>query len=200
MDEVELSTLSTFHIKQAVLPQLRFWFWFCILRCCKEHFMSYRMSSTRSLVTGLSRGTEGHRPACCLTGELISTDLSDTLPQSKILPSRSQRSAWDPAHISAVRHCMYSHKHLMSVLILQLWSSCTRTMFSSAAPYKNQHYADLRKHCIEDKTLFEDPEFPANNSSLYFRKPPPGRVEWKRPGVSDFLFLQELSPQMHYHT
>lgn len=57
-------------------------------------------------------------------------------------------------------------------------------MFSSAAPYKNQHYSELKKECIRDKKLFEDPEFPATSTSLYFRKAPPGFVEWKRPKVS----------------
>lgn len=56
-------------------------------------------------------------------------------------------------------------------------------MFSSVVPYKNQHYAELRRNCIKDKTLFEDPEFPATNSSLFYSKSPPGRVEWKRPAV-----------------
>uniref|UniRef100_A0A3B4U4V2 Calpain 6 n=1 Tax=Seriola dumerili TaxID=41447 RepID=A0A3B4U4V2_SERDU len=81
-------------------------------------------------------------------------------------------------------------------------------MFSSAAPYKNQHYADLRRNCIQDKKLFEDPEFPATNASLYFQRSPPGTVEWKRPGVSDsavvnkvyilFVFLlQEISNEPH---
>lgn len=58
-------------------------------------------------------------------------------------------------------------------------------MFSSAVPYKNQHYSELKKECIRDKKLFEDPEFPATSTSLYFRKAPPGFVEWKRPKVSD---------------
>lgn len=57
-------------------------------------------------------------------------------------------------------------------------------MFSSAVPYKNQHYSELKKECIRDKKLFEDPEFPATSTSLYFRKAPPGFVEWKRPKVS----------------
>lgn len=57
-------------------------------------------------------------------------------------------------------------------------------MFSSAVPHKNQHYAELKRECIKDKTLFEDPEFPTTNASLYFRKPLPGIVQWKRPGVS----------------
>nr|XP_023698610.1 calpain-5-like [Paramormyrops kingsleyae] len=54
-------------------------------------------------------------------------------------------------------------------------------MWSSCAPYRNQRYVDLKQECREAKTLFEDPEFPATNSSLFYRKPPPGRVEWKRP-------------------
>lgn len=57
-------------------------------------------------------------------------------------------------------------------------------MFSTATPYKNQQYRELKSDCIRDAKLFEDPEFPATSSSLYFKKPPPGFVEWKRPGVS----------------
>eukprot|EP00064_Thunnus_orientalis_P010941 superscaffoldBa00001530_g10970 len=69
-------------------------------------------------------------------------------------------------------------------------------MFSSALPYKNQHYADLKRDCIKDKKLFEDPEFPATNASLYFRKPPPGTVQWKRPGEissEPHLFVEGIS-------
>lgn len=58
-------------------------------------------------------------------------------------------------------------------------------MFSSAVPYKNQRYDDLKRECIKDKKLFEDPEFPAVNTSLYYSKPLPSSVQWKRPGVSD---------------
>lgn len=69
-------------------------------------------------------------------------------------------------------------------------------MFSSADPYKNQQYSELKKACIKDKELFEDPEFPATNTSLFFRRSPPGRVEWKRPGeISDSpqLFVEGIS-------
>ncbi|XP_062262442.1 calpain-5-like [Platichthys flesus] len=69
-------------------------------------------------------------------------------------------------------------------------------MFSSATAYKNQHYAELKSNCIRDKTLFEDPEFPAINTSLYFRKPPSGTVQWKRPGeISNdpHLFVEGIS-------
>lgn len=69
-------------------------------------------------------------------------------------------------------------------------------MVSSVKPYKNQHYADLKKDCIRNKTLFEDPEFRATNASLYYNKPPPGRVEWKRPGEisqKPHLFVEGIS-------
>ncbi|KAG7236707.1 hypothetical protein INR49_000601 [Caranx melampygus] len=69
-------------------------------------------------------------------------------------------------------------------------------MFSSAAPYKNQHYAELRRSCIQDKKLFEDPEFPATDASLFFQKPPPGVVVWKRPGEitsEPHLFVEGIS-------
>lgn len=69
-------------------------------------------------------------------------------------------------------------------------------MFSSAVPYKNQHYAALKKHCHQTKTLFEDPEFPANNSSVFYSKPPPGVVQWKRPREicdAPHLFVEGIS-------
>ncbi|XP_068600210.1 calpain-5-like [Brachionichthys hirsutus] len=69
-------------------------------------------------------------------------------------------------------------------------------MFSSAVPFKNQHYSELKKNCINDKKLFEDPEFPASDASLYFRKPPPGYVQWKRPreiSEDPHLFVEGIS-------
>ncbi|EGT57130.1 CBN-CLP-4 protein [Caenorhabditis brenneri] len=39
-----------------------------------------------------------------------------------------------------------------------------------------------RERCLRNKTLFEDPEFPATNASLYYRTPPRDRIIWKRPG------------------
>ncbi|KAK0400113.1 hypothetical protein QR680_003363 [Steinernema hermaphroditum] len=39
-----------------------------------------------------------------------------------------------------------------------------------------------RDRCIQNKTLFEDPEFPASDSSIYFSKRPNHSIEWMRPG------------------
>ena len=55
---------------------------------------------------------------------------------------------------------------------------------SEAAPYKNQKYNELKSKCLRDGTLFEDPEFPAIESSLFFSgKKPPRPFVWKRPKV-----------------
>lgn len=37
---------------------------------------------------------------------------------------------------------------------------------------------------LQSNTLFEDPEFPADDSSLFYSRRPPKYVEWLRPGVS----------------
>uniref|UniRef100_A0A3B3CY23 Calpain catalytic domain-containing protein n=1 Tax=Oryzias melastigma TaxID=30732 RepID=A0A3B3CY23_ORYME len=57
-------------------------------------------------------------------------------------------------------------------------------MSSSLVAFKNQNYAELKRDCIQRRKLFEDPEFPANDSSVFYEEKPFGIVEWKRPGVS----------------
>ena len=55
---------------------------------------------------------------------------------------------------------------------------------NEAAPYKGQKYLDIKNQCLRDGTLFEDPEFPAIESSLFFSgKKPPKPFVWKRPKV-----------------
>nr|XP_056715401.1 calpain-6 [Euleptes europaea] len=54
-------------------------------------------------------------------------------------------------------------------------------MPSSAKPFKDQKYWELKQQCIEQKKLFEDPEFPASDASLFYSGPPPRKVDWKRP-------------------
>ncbi|XP_026302156.1 calpain-B isoform X5 [Apis mellifera] len=44
-----------------------------------------------------------------------------------------------------------------------------------------QDFQKLREECLSTGTLFEDPEFPADDSSLYFSKRPDRYIEWKRP-------------------
>uniref|UniRef100_A0A8C8DHD4 Calpain catalytic domain-containing protein n=1 Tax=Oryzias sinensis TaxID=183150 RepID=A0A8C8DHD4_9TELE len=65
-------------------------------------------------------------------------------------------------------------------------------MSSSVVPFKNQRYAELKRDCIKRKRLFRDPQFPADDSSLFYKEPPPGEVEWKRPWISSdpHLFVE----------
>ncbi|XP_032686633.1 calpain-A isoform X4 [Odontomachus brunneus] len=44
-----------------------------------------------------------------------------------------------------------------------------------------QDFNTLRRECLETGRLFEDPEFPATDSSLYFSRRPDRYIEWKRP-------------------
>uniref|UniRef100_A0A663MX20 Calpain 9 n=1 Tax=Athene cunicularia TaxID=194338 RepID=A0A663MX20_ATHCN len=48
-------------------------------------------------------------------------------------------------------------------------------------------YEELRQECLRRGVLFEDPDFPACNSSLFFSEKPPIPFIWKRPGVSMLL-------------
>ncbi|XP_062844768.1 calpain-5-like isoform X2 [Trichomycterus rosablanca] len=72
-------------------------------------------------------------------------------------------------------------------------------MYSSVVPFKNQRYDVLKKECRENKKLFEDSEFPCTNTSLWYRNPLPGRVEWKRPGVIPDWKEQEWNPKDPEH-
>ncbi|XP_026669574.1 calpain-A isoform X3 [Ceratina calcarata] len=44
-----------------------------------------------------------------------------------------------------------------------------------------QDFNTLRRECLSTGSLFEDPEFPADDSSLYFSKRPDRYIEWRRP-------------------
>ncbi|KAF3425410.1 hypothetical protein E2986_03415 [Frieseomelitta varia] len=44
-----------------------------------------------------------------------------------------------------------------------------------------QDFSKLKHECLATGTLFEDPEFPADDSSLYFSRRPDRYIEWKRP-------------------
>ncbi|XGW16965.1 hypothetical protein V3C99_001972 [Haemonchus contortus] len=43
-------------------------------------------------------------------------------------------------------------------------------------------FYEERDRCLKEKRLFEDPHFPAQDSSLFYSRSPPKRVEWLRPG------------------
>ncbi|XP_063995554.1 calpain-A-like isoform X2 [Diachasmimorpha longicaudata] len=49
------------------------------------------------------------------------------------------------------------------------------------AKEKDQDFHKLRQQCLQSGQLFEDPVFPAKNSSLYSSRRPAASIEWKRP-------------------
>ena len=50
-----------------------------------------------------------------------------------------------------------------------------------------QEFEALRDHCIEEGILFEDPTFPADDSSLYYSRRAGRQFRWLRPQVSNLL-------------
>lgn len=49
---------------------------------------------------------------------------------------------------------------------------------------ETQSYDQLKEKCLSEGILFEDPEFEAEDSTIFFSKRPPRPFEWKRPHVS----------------
>ena len=47
-----------------------------------------------------------------------------------------------------------------------------------------QDYNKIRRECLREGTLFEDPYFPATPESLFFSEKLPFTPEWKRPKAS----------------
>ncbi|XP_038639136.1 calpain-3-like isoform X9 [Scyliorhinus canicula] len=46
---------------------------------------------------------------------------------------------------------------------------------------KSEIFHNLKEECLRKGVLFEDEEFPANDSSLFYTKDMPFKLEWKRP-------------------
>lgn len=50
-----------------------------------------------------------------------------------------------------------------------------------AVPHNGVPASKLKQHCKKEGVLFEDPDFPAVDASLFFSKKPPRPFVWKRP-------------------
>ncbi|KAF7996863.1 hypothetical protein HCN44_002509 [Aphidius gifuensis] len=64
------------------------------------------------------------------------------------------------------------------------------------APGSIQDFNQLRQECLSGGYLFEDPEFPANDSSLFYSRRPDRYIEWKRPmeiAANPQLFVEGFS-------
>ena len=81
------------------------------------------------------------------------------------------------------------HTHTHTVLLhLSLVSPLVWALKMPAKSISTQGdgktFEQLRQECLQKKRLFEDPDFPACDSSLYYSQSVPINFEWKRPGVS----------------
>lgn len=54
---------------------------------------------------------------------------------------------------------------------------------------KEKTFEQLHKKCLEKKVLYLDPEFPPDETSLFYSQKFPIQFVWKRPPVSSLLVL-----------
>jgi calpain, invertebrate len=50
-----------------------------------------------------------------------------------------------------------------------------------------QDFNKIRDDCLARGVLFEDPEFPCTDSSIFFSRRPPKSFEWLRPSVISII-------------
>jgi len=56
----------------------------------------------------------------------------------------------------------------------------------SYAAMRGKSFDEVKAECLREKKLFEDPDFPALDSSIFYSRSPPRPFEWQRPTVSYF--------------
>jgi len=68
------------------------------------------------------------------------------------------------------------------------WGSSSRPQSGSSATMHGKSFDEIKAQCLKEKKLFEDPDFPAVDSSIFYSRSPPRPFEWKRPNVSYVSF------------
>ena len=61
----------------------------------------------------------------------------------------------------------------------------------------NSDYENIVRHCLKTEQLWEDPEFPAVQSSVFYHQTPPFTFQWKRPHVSRLLHILKFNQRCH---
>jgi hypothetical protein len=54
---------------------------------------------------------------------------------------------------------------------------------ASTVALAGKNYQELRDECLSKGILFEDPDFPATDKTIFYSRPCPRPFEWKRPKV-----------------
>ena len=79
-----------------------------------------------------------------------------------------------------------------------LAGSATSAYRSSGAD-EPQTFEAIKQECIDSGALWEDPDFPAEDASMFYETAPAvgGDIEWKRPSVSYALAYARLRTVTH---
>lgn len=62
--------------------------------------------------------------------------------------------------------------------------SKSRKSGGTSATMPGKSFDEIKAQCLREKKLFEDPDFPAVDSSIFYSRSPPRPFVWKRPTVS----------------
>ncbi len=75
------------------------------------------------------------------------------------------------------------------------WGSSRGSRPPPGPPMKleGKTYAEIKAQCLREGRLFEDPDFPAVDTSIFYSRAPPRPFVWKRPGVSTNSILLHTS-------
>lgn len=95
-------------------------------------------------------------------------------------------------HYSSINACchqyegggVFTYKPFCVVLVLKCNRLAGVVCRRMVIPYEGQSFSTLRRQCLQNSRLFEDPLFPAADQSLFYQTNRVGRVTWKRPKVS----------------
>jgi len=69
---------------------------------------------------------------------------------------------------------------------MTLSSNFIKNYYSVYAIFQDvmSEYERIKRSCLKRGELWEDPEFPATQASVFYHQTPPFQFQWKRPKVS----------------
>jgi len=68
----------------------------------------------------------------------------------------------------------------------------SKSQSGSPATMVGKSFDEIKAQCVKEKKLFEDPDFPALDSSIFYSRTPPRPFVWSRPSVSYFVISVSL--------
>lgn len=113
----------------------------------------------------------------------VSANLEITV---KWLLMTSYNQGWNEVAYLVSTVCLFSYpkKQRLTILIKYLF---VKQLGEKGTGIKGrttvQDFVQLRDSCLENGTLFEDPSFPAEDSSIYYSRRSARNFEWLRPTV-----------------